>query len=108
MLLHTLDPATALDDDMQAQCLPVYQADQPKWTYRRVPKVSSFRSFKRIPAWCRKPQSFTHHTCAEDLTKTILVPSLLEVDRKALEEEGVIPPDSAYVADCNHDYVGKI
>ena len=76
VLLHTVNPATALDDDMQAQWLPVYQADQPQWTYRRVVKVSSFRSLARIPSWCRKPQSFTYHTCAEDLTKTILVPSL--------------------------------
>ena len=35
---------TALDDNMQVQCLPVFQADQPKWTYRRVPKVSSFQN----------------------------------------------------------------
>ena len=42
-------PAAALDDDMQAQCLPVFQVDKPQWTYRKVPKVSSFRSFARIP-----------------------------------------------------------
>ena len=35
VLLQTFDP----------QCVPVYQADQPKWTYRKVPKVSSLRSF---------------------------------------------------------------
>ena len=75
MLLHTIDPAKALDDDMPVQCLPVYQADNPQWTYRRVPKVSSSRSFSRIPSWCRKPQSFTYHVCAEDLTKTAIVPS---------------------------------
>ena len=61
VLLPNIDPATALDDNVQAQCLPVFQADQPKWTYRRVPKVSSFRTFARLPSWCRKPQAFAHH-----------------------------------------------
>ena len=42
VLLRTIDPATALDND------PV---SQPQWTYRRVPKVSSLRSFARIPSW---------------------------------------------------------
>ena len=38
VMLPNIDPVTALDDNMQVQCLPVYGADQPKWTYRRVPK----------------------------------------------------------------------
>ena len=50
VLLHTINPATALDDDMQVQCLPGYQADQPQWTYRRVRKVfchfDHFREFR--------------------------------------------------------------
>ena len=95
VLLPTIDPITALDDDMQVQCLPVYQADQPKWTYWRVPKVSSYRSFARLPSWCRKPQAFTYHMCAENITKTTLVPALSKEDRKALSEEGVVPPESS-------------
>ena len=49
VLVTTFDPAQPLEDDMQVQSLPVYQADKPQWTYRKVPKVSSFRSFDRIP-----------------------------------------------------------
>ena len=95
VLLPNIDPVTALDDNMQVQCLPVYQADQPKWRYRRVPKVSSFRTFARLPSWCRKPQAFTYHMCAENITKTTLVPALSEEDRKALLEDGVAPPESS-------------
>ena len=65
------------------------------WTYRKVPKVSSFRSFERIPSWCRKPQAFTYHVCAEDITKTVIVPYLSDCDRQRLEAEGTIPPESS-------------
>ena len=61
----------------------------------RGAKVSSFRSFARIPSWCRKPQSFAYHVCAEDITNTVFIPYLSEEDRQALEEEGVIPPESS-------------
>ena len=44
---------------------------------------------------CRKPQSFTYHACAEDITKTVIIPYLSGEDRQALEEEGVIPPESS-------------
>ena len=84
-LLNTFDPAQPLEDDMQVQCLPVHQADKPQWTYREVPKVSSFRSFERVPSWCRRPQPFTYHVCAEDLAKTVLVPNLPEGDLQILE-----------------------
>ena len=46
-----------------------------------------------MPSWCRKPQSFTYHMGAENITKTTLVPSLPEEDRKALLGDGVIPPE---------------
>ena len=35
-----IDPVTVFDDNMQVQCGQcVFGADQPKWTYRKVPKV---------------------------------------------------------------------
>ena len=33
--------------------------------------------------------------CAEDITKTVIIPYLSGEDRQALEEEGVIPPVSS-------------
>ena len=39
VMIPNVDPITAFDDNMQVQCLPVYGADQPKWTYRKVPKA---------------------------------------------------------------------
>ena len=95
VMLPNIDPATALDDNMQVQCLPVYGADQPKWTCRRAPKVTSFRTFAGLPFWSRKPKAFTYHLCAENTTKTTLVPALSKEDRKALLEDGVIPPESS-------------
>ena len=41
-VLPSIDIATTLEDDMQAQCLPVFGSDHPKWTYRKVP-VPEFR-----------------------------------------------------------------
>ena len=76
--------------DHIVQCLPVCKADTPQWTHRKVPKVSSFRSFDRIPFWCRKPQPFTYHVCAEDLTLSTLTPSLPDGDLQVLRE-GTIP-----------------
>ena len=75
--------ATTLEDNMQAQCLPVFRSDHPKWTYRKVSKVTEFRSFGRLPPWCRRPQKMTYHLCAEDMTKTAIVPNLSEEDRCA-------------------------
>ena len=49
VMLPNIDPVTAFGDNMQVQCLPVYGADQPKWTYRKVPKVTAFRTFARLP-----------------------------------------------------------
>ena len=90
MLMNVLDPALPLEDDMQVQCL-----DKPQWTCRKVPKVSSFRSFERIPSWRRMPQPFTYHVCAEDLTKTVIVPNLPDGDLQRLEKEGTLPPESS-------------
>ena len=84
VMLPDIDPITAFDDNMQAQCRPVYGADHPNWTYRNVPKVTAFRTFARLPNWCRKPKQFTYHLCAEDLTRSTIVPALPEEDRRAL------------------------
>ena len=79
MLLTNVDPVKGFDDNMQAQCLPVYGSDHPKWTYRKVPKVAAFRNFSRLPSWCRKPLKMTYLLCAEDRTRTGIVPSPPEV-----------------------------
>ena len=89
------DPITAFDDNMQAQCLPIYGADQPKWTYRKVPKVKTFQTFARLPFWSRRPKQFACHLCAEDPTKSTIAPALPEEERRALLECGVLPPDSS-------------
>ena len=62
---------------------------------RSVPKVKAFRTFARLPFWCRKPMKFTYHLCAENTTKTTIVPALPEEDRKALLEHGTLPPESS-------------
>ena len=49
MMLVNIDTVTVFDDNMQVQCLPVFGSDQPKWTYRKVPKVEAFRSFTGLP-----------------------------------------------------------
>ena len=95
VMLPNIDPITAFDDNMQVQCLPVYGLDQAMWTHRRVPKVTAFQTFPRLPFWSRKPQKFTYHTCAEDLTNNTIFPALPEEDRKAPLEDGVLPPDSS-------------
>ena len=42
------DPAKSQDDGMQVQCLPVYKAETPQWTYRKVREVTSFRDYGSI------------------------------------------------------------
>ena len=56
VMLHSKEVALSLNDGLQVQCLPVFGSDRPRWTYRKVPKVTKFRSFGRLPPWCRKPQ----------------------------------------------------
>ena len=43
VMLHSNDRALSLEDNMQVQCLPVFGSDGPKWTYRKLPKVTEFR-----------------------------------------------------------------
>ena len=47
VMLLNIDPVAVFEDNMQVQCLPAYGSDDPKWTYRKVPKVAAFRSFAR-------------------------------------------------------------
>ena len=84
VMVHTKEIALSLDDSMQVQCLPVYRTDRPKWACRKVPKVTRFRNFERLPPWSRKPQGMTYQFCAEDMTKTIIVPNLPAEDRADL------------------------
>ena len=51
---RVLDLIKPIENDVQAQCLPVAIADHPRWMYLKVHKVSSFRSFDQIPPCCRK------------------------------------------------------
>ena len=95
VMLVNIDPVTVFDDNMQVQCLPVFGADQSKWTYRKVPKVEALRSFAGLPFWCRKPQKMTYHLCAKDLTKSTIVPNLPEEERRALMEHGTLPLESS-------------
>ena len=95
VMLPSIDISAVLDDNMQVQCLPVFGSDHPRWTYRKVPKVTSFRNFGQLPPWCRRPQKMTYHVCAEDMTKTAIVPSVLEEDRRALMEDGILPHNSS-------------
>ena len=94
-MLPNIDPVAVFDDNMQVQFLPVFGSDQPKWTYRKVPKVAALRSFARLPSWCRKPQKMTYRLCAEDLTKSTIVPSLPEEERRALVDHGILPQESS-------------
>ena len=55
---------------MQVQGLPVPRSETPQWMSRKVLKASSFRSFKGIPTWCRKPQALTYRLCAEIITRS--------------------------------------
>ena len=80
VMMHIKEVQLPLDDDMQIQCLPVYRTDRPKWAYRKVPKVTKFRNFDKLPAWCRKPQGMTYQFCAEDMTKNAIVPNLVAED----------------------------
>ena len=61
-----LELTQPIEDDTQVQRVPVSRSDYPRWMYRKVPKVSSSWNFERVPIWCRKPQSFTYHLCAEE------------------------------------------
>ena len=63
VMLHSKEIALLLEDNMQVQCLPVFGSDRPKWTYRKVPKVTDFRSFGRILSWCRKTRDDTPPLC---------------------------------------------
>ena len=94
VMLHINEIQLSPDDDSFTQCLPVYKTDRPKWSYRKVPKVTRFRNFDRIPSWCRKPQGMAYRFCAENLTKTGIVPNLSDEDRTALLDHGVLPPES--------------
>ena len=69
VMLHSKEMALSLDDSLQAQCLPVFGSDRPRWTYRKVPKVTKFRNFGRLLSWSRKPQGMTYQFCSEDMTK---------------------------------------
>ena len=95
VMMHTKEVQLSLDDSMQVQCLPVYRTDRPKWAYRKVPKVTKFRNFYRLPAWCRKPQGMTYQFCAEDMTKTTIVPNLPAEDRADLFDHGMLPQESS-------------
>ena len=69
-------PTYPFDDDTQVQGLPVPRSDTPRWMYRKVPKLISFRNFAGLPIWCRKPQALTYHPCAEGITRAGLVAAL--------------------------------
>ena len=89
------DIARDLTEDLQVQCLPVARSSIPKWAYRTLPKVTNFRTFGRIPAWGRKPQKMTYHTCAENITKNCIVPNLPDDEREDLLQRGALPPLSS-------------
>ena len=93
VMLHSSKVALSLEDDMQVQCLPVFGSDRPKWTYRKLPKVTKFRRFDRIPPWCRRPQKMTYQLCAEDLTKNAIIPNLPEDERADLLQSGILPSE---------------
>ena len=95
VMLPSIDIAVTLEDNTQVQCLPMFGSDHPKWTYRKESKVAEFRKFGRLPPWCRRPQKMTHHLCAEDMTKTAIVPNLPEEDRIALINHGILPQESS-------------
>ena len=80
---------------MQVQCLPVHKAETPRWMYRKVPKVTSFTDYGNIPTWCRKPQPLVYRLCAEDITKSTLVPLVPPTEKKMLLKDGVLPFESS-------------
>ena len=51
-----------VEDNVQAQCLPVSKSEYPRWMYQKIFKVSSFRNFDEVPIWCRN-LSLSHITC---------------------------------------------
>ena len=89
------DPAESLDDDMQVRRLPVYKAETPQWTYRKVPKVTSLGIYGKTPIWCRKPQPLVYQLCAEDVTKSTLVYQLSDAEKQLLHEAGSLPFESS-------------
>ena len=95
VMLHSNDLALSLEDNMPVQCLPLFGSDRPKWTYRKLPTVTDFRNFGRIPPWCRRPQMMTYHLCAEDITKNAIVLSLPEEERDDLIHRGILPRESS-------------
>ena len=89
------DIARNLTDDLQVQCLPVARSSTPKWTYRTLPKVTNFRTFRRLPSWGREPQKMTYHVCAEDITKNCIVPNLPDDEKEDLLTRGALPSSSS-------------
>ena len=79
----------------QAQCPPVSKTKEPRWMHSKLPKASSLRNFGNIPVWCRKPQSFTYHLRAEEITRGGLVSVLSAKEKDALLNRGEVPPDSS-------------
>ena len=95
VMLHSKEVALSLDDGLQVQCLPVFGSDRPRWTYRKVPKVTKFRNFGRLPPWSRKPQEITYQFCSEDMTKNIIVQHLPAEEKEDLLIHGVLPQESS-------------
>ena len=107
-LAGTKDPSRGIILDLQEKCdwkmpatvmlhskeVALSLEDNPKWTYRKVPKVTDFRNFGRIPSWCRKPQEMTYHLRAEDMTKNAIVPNLPDEERDDLLIRGILPQES--------------
>ena len=91
----SLSIALSLDDGLQVQSLPVFGSDRPRWTYRKVPKVTKFRNFGRLPPWSRKPQGMTYHFCAEDMTKNVIVQYLPDEERDDLLIRGILLQESS-------------
>ena len=57
--------------------------------------MTKFRNFDRLPSWSRKPQAMTYQFCAEDMTKTVIVPNLPAEERDDLLNHGIHPEESA-------------
>ena len=96
VMLLNIDPVAVFDDNVQVQCLPVFGSDQPKWTYWKVLKVAASRSFARLPSLVHTAtEDDVCHLCAEDLTKTTVVPNLPDEERRALVEHGILPQESS-------------
>ena len=98
--LDVRDPSRSVVLDLQENSdskvkIALFEAETPQWTYRKVPKVTSFRDYGSIPIWCRKPQPLVYQMCAEDITKSSLVFQLSDAERQALTAEGTLPLESS-------------